>query len=67
MKTNHSARQIVRIRSAMSLMAVLAILVVELGLGASMVSRLGQTSSPRTRPQAESMNVSIGDLVAVAR
>lgn len=67
MKTNHNARQIVRIRSAMSLLAVLVILAVELGLGVSMVSRLGQTSSARTQPQAESMNVSIWDLVAVAK
>ena len=66
MKTNHSARQIVKVRSAISLLAVLVILAAELGLGVSMVSRLGQTSSARALPQTE-MIVNIGDLVAVAK
>jgi hypothetical protein len=63
MKTNHIARQIVRIRSVLSVVAVVVLLAVEIGLGASMVSRLGQTSSART-PTAASVNVSIGDLPA---
>jgi hypothetical protein len=67
MKTNQIARKIVKIRFVLSFAAVLAILAVEIGLGASMVSRLGQTSSARTPAQAPSMNVSIGDLPAFAR
>jgi hypothetical protein len=67
MKTNHIARQIVRIPFVLSFVAVVVILAVEIGLGASMVSRLGQTSSARTPTQAASMNVSIGDFAAFAR
>jgi len=67
MKTNRAARRIVRIRLSLALLAVITILAVEIGMGASMVFGLGQTSSPRTATQAESLNVGVGDLVALAR
>jgi hypothetical protein len=67
MKTNCIARQIVRIRSVLSFLAVLVILAVEIGLGVSMVSRLGQTSYAQTPAQAEGMNVSLGDLPGFAK
>ena len=66
MKTNRIARRMVRIRFVLTYLAVLAMVAVEIGLGALMVSKLGQTSSARA-PQAEGMNVSLGDLPIFAR
>ena len=67
MKTNHFARQIVRIRFSLSLVALVAILGAELGLGASMAFRMGRTSSAQSPTQPESLNVSVGDMVAMGR
>jgi len=67
MKTNHTARQIVRLRPFLSFLAVVAILGADLGLGGSMAWRMEQASSTRTPTQAASMNVSVGDWVASAR
>jgi len=59
MKTNHLGRQFGRIRPLLSFLAVLVILAVEIGLGISVVSRLGQTSSARTLTSPEAMSVDV--------
>ena len=53
MKTNHTARQIVRLRPFLSFLAVVAILGADLGLGGSMAWRMEQASSTRTPPGRE--------------
>lgn len=67
MKTNHTARQIVQVRFVLSVLALVALLGLELALGGSMASRVGQTYSGRNSTQAVSPNVSISDFGALAR
>jgi hypothetical protein len=63
MKTTSSARRIVRMRITLGGLMLLVIVGIELGLGASMVSRAGQT----TTNQTEVPRVSISDLMIAAR
>jgi len=66
MKTNASARYLVRIRVIMVCAALAAIVGLELSLSQSLAARFGQTTTRQTdSPQAPS--VSIADLMAAAR
>jgi len=66
MKTNASARYLVRIRVIMVCAALAAIVGLELSLSQSLAARFGQTTIRQTdSPQAPS--VSIADLMAAAR
>ncbi len=67
MKANHPARHLLRIRHMLSLLAVVAILGAEFGLGWSMAARVGQTSSVMTSAQDIGVNVSAIDWGALAR
>ena len=66
MKTNASARYLVRIRVIMVCAALAAIVGLELSLSESLAARIGQTTSRQNDgPQAPS--VGIADLMAAAR
>jgi hypothetical protein len=66
MKTNASARYLVRIRVIMVCAALAAIVGLELSLSQSLAARFGQTTARQTdSPQVPS--VSIADLMAAAR
>jgi hypothetical protein len=66
MKTNASARYLVRIRVIMVCAALAAIVGLEFSVSESLAARIGQTTSRQTDgPQAP--NVSIADLMAAAR
>jgi hypothetical protein len=66
MKTNASARYLVRIRVIMVCAALAAIAGLELSLSESLAARIGQTAARQTdSPQAPS--VSVADLMATAR
>ncbi len=67
MKTNQPARHIVRIRHILSLLALVAILGAEFGLGWSMAARVGQTSAVMTSGQDTGFNVSAINWGALAR
>jgi hypothetical protein len=71
MKTNHVARQIVRIRRVVSLIAFVALVGSAACLGGSLATRFGQTSAVPTSLQqpAGNWNVSISlpDLSMLAR
>ena len=66
MKTNRSARWIIRIRFAVLCLAIAALALVEFGVGGSLASRIGQTTAIRSEcPQAP--NLCISDLMEAAR
>ena len=66
MKTNASARYLVRIRVIMLCAALAAIGGLEVCLGESLAARIGHTTAPQTDgPQAPS--VGIADMMAAAR
>jgi len=66
MKTNSSARYIVRIRVILVCAALATLVGLELSLSQSLAARIGQTTSRQTDgPQVP--NVSISDLMAAAR
>jgi hypothetical protein len=66
MKTNASARYLVRIRVIMVWAALAAVVGLELLLGESLASRIGHTSAHQIDGPA-APNVSISDLMAAAR
>lgn len=66
MKTNRSARWIVRIRVIMVCAALTAIVGLEFSLSQSLAARVGQTTAPQTDSPA-APTVSIADLMAAAR
>jgi hypothetical protein len=66
MKTNSSARYIVRIRTIMLCATLAAIFGLEVYVGASLATRIGQTTARQTDSPA-APNVSISDLMAAAR
>jgi hypothetical protein len=66
MKTNASARYLVRIRVIMVCAALAAIAGLELSLSESLAARIGQTTAPQTDSPA-TPTVSIADLMAAAR
>lgn len=66
MKTNPSARRLVRIRVIMVCAALAAVVGLEFFLGASVAARIGQTTARQTDNPA-APNVSISDLMAAAR
>ena len=66
MKTNRSARWIVRIRGIAICLALVGMVGVAFCLGESLAARVGQTTAPQTQgPQVP--NVSLADLMAAAR
>lgn len=66
MKTNPSARYVVRIRGIMVCAALAAIVGFELYATESLAALIGQTTARQTHSPA-SPNVSISDLMAAAR
>ena len=66
MKTNSSARYLVRIRVIMVWAALAAVVGLEVYLGESLAARIGQTTARQTDSPA-APNVSISDLMAAAR
>jgi hypothetical protein len=66
MKTNPSARWIVRMRITMLCLAIAGMVAAEFGLGRSVAGRVGQMTATRTNaPQAPNMDIS--DLMATVR
>jgi hypothetical protein len=66
MKTNPSARWIVRIRIIMLCLGIAGIVAAELGLGQSVATQVGQITATQTdSPQAPSMDIS--DLMVAVR
>jgi len=67
MKTNRSARWIVRIRVSLLCLAIPAIAAVEVGVGESLAARIGQTGARQTASQQVwNPNLGISDLMAAA-
>ena len=66
MKTNPSARHLVRIRLIMVCAALAASVGLELYLGASLAARIGQTTG-RQNDSPATPGVGISDLMAAAR
>jgi hypothetical protein len=66
MKTNPSARYLVKIQRIMVCVALAAIVGLEFYLGASLASRIGQTTACQTDTPA-APDVNIWDLMAAAR
>ena len=66
MKTNSSARYLVRIRVIMVCAALAAIVGLELSVSKSLAARIGQTTARQTDSPA-TPNVGISDLMAAAR
>ena len=66
MKTNASARYLVRIRVIMVCAALAAIVGLELSLSQSLAARIGQTTARQT-DSSTAPSVSIADLMAAAR
>jgi len=66
MKTNSSARYLVRIRVIMVCAALAAIVGLELSVSESLAARIGQTTARQTDSPA-APSVGISDLMAAAR
>ena len=66
MKTNASARYLVRIRVIMVCAALAAIVGLEFSLSQSLAARVGQTTARQTDSPA-APSVSVADLMAAAR
>ena len=65
MKTNSFACSILRIRAIVLCLAIVGLVVIEVGLGESLASRYGQYSVVQTQsPQAPSL--SLGDVMSAA-
>ena len=66
MKTNSFVRGILRIRVIVLCLALVGLVVAEVGFGQSLAARFGQYTAAQTQaPQAPSL--SLGDLMAAAR
>jgi hypothetical protein len=63
MKTNFFAHSILRIRAIVLCLAIVGLVVAEVGFGQSLAARFGQYTAAQT-PQAPSL--SIGDLMSAA-
>ncbi|MGO8929183.1 MAG: hypothetical protein ACLQU3_20140 [Limisphaerales bacterium] len=66
MKTNRSARRLVRIRGIMLGLALVGMVGVAFWLGESLAARIGQSTAHQTDSPA-APNFSISDLMAAAR
>jgi hypothetical protein len=66
MKTNSFARGILRIRAIVLCLAIVGLVVAEVGFGQSLAARIGQMSVRQTDSPA-TPNVSISDLMVAAR
>lgn len=66
MKTNPRARRIIKARFTAICLTIAVLAVIELGVGESLISRIGQTTAVQTElPQGPS--VTISDLMAGVR
>jgi hypothetical protein len=63
MKSNHSARRIVRMRIMLLFLALMMVMVIEFALGGVLVARFGQATALRT-DVVQTPNVSLGDVFA---
>jgi hypothetical protein len=66
MKANSFVRGILRIRVTVLCLAIVGLVVAEVGFGQSLAARIGQTTSRQTDSPA-TPNVIISDLMAAAR
>jgi hypothetical protein len=66
MKTNSFARSILRIRVTVLCLAIVGLVVAEVGFGQSLAARFGQYTAAQTQAQQAPI-LSIGDLMAAAR
>ena len=66
MKTNRSARRIVRIRGIVMCLALVGMVGISFWSGASLAARVGQATARQIDSPA-TLNVSISDLMAAAR
>jgi len=66
MKTNPSARRLVRIRLILTFLAIVSVAGVEFAVGQSLATRIGQATAHQTG-QTQSSNLTLGDLMAVPR
>ena len=66
MKTNSFVRSILRLRVNVLCLAIVGLVVAEVGFGQSLAMQVGQTTARRTDSPA-APNVSISDLMAAAR
>jgi hypothetical protein len=66
MKTNSFVRGVLRIRAIVLCMAIVGLVVAEVGFGESLAARFGQYTAAQTQAQQAPI-LSIGDLMAAAR
>ena len=66
MKTNFFVRSILQIPVTVLCLAIVGLVVAEVGLGQSLAARIGQTTA-RQRDSPTAPSVSIADLMAAAR
>ena len=66
MKTNRSARRIVRIRSIVMVMTLLGMVGIALWSGQALAARVGQVTAPQTESQ-QAPTVDLGALTIAAR
>ena len=66
MKTNSFVRSILRIRVTVLCLAIVGLVVAEVGFGRSLAARIGQTTARQTDSPA-APSVSISDFMAAAR
>jgi hypothetical protein len=65
MKTNSFVRGILRIRAIVLCLAIVGLVVVEVGFGQSLAARFGQYTAAQTQA-SQAPSLSIGDLMSVA-
>ena len=65
MKTNSFARGLLRIRAIVRSLAIVGLVVVDVGLGEFLAARLGQYTSTQAQI-TQAPNLSLGDLMAAA-
>jgi len=66
MKTNSFVRSVLRVRVTVLCLAIVGLVVAEVGFGQSLAARIGQTTTRQTGSPA-TPSVSISDLMAAAR
>ncbi len=63
MKTNSSARSLLRIRAVVFALAIIGLVGVEVGLGASLAARFGQSTAAQTEA-SQAPSLGVGDFAA---
>lgn len=66
MKTNPTARRLVKVRLILACAAIVSVAVVEFGVGHSLASRVGHTTTRQT-VGSQSPDVTLDDLMLAAR